>query len=130
MDLFTISAPTTALPDYQGSFLGTFASSDSISLGGQEKSFKNTGSDVTGHQLFWRIYQGAASGPFNTINYAFQWNQGDAGAPGGLNNPGDQQWGTNIEGANTVNGAINISLAGFTPGTYTSSSTPKSRPTE
>ncbi len=109
----------TVNPDYQGSFLGSFGTASSLSLGGQQKSYKNTGTDVTGHQLDWRIWQGTPSGTFNVVNYSFQWNSGDAGAPGNLNSPGDQQWGTNVEGANASNGAINISLAGFTPGTYT-----------
>ncbi|MGZ5021294.1 MAG: PEP-CTERM sorting domain-containing protein [Chthoniobacterales bacterium] len=109
----------TALPDYQGAFLGTFdPATQLLLLGGQEKSFKNNGTDVTGHFLGWRVYSGAPSGSFANIGYPFQWNSGDPGAPGNLGNVGDQQWGTDVEGANGTNAAVNI-LTGLAPGTYT-----------
>lgn len=110
---------TTVLPDYQGSFLGTFnPATQDLKLGGQQKSFKNNGTDVTGHFLSWRIYSGAPSGSFSDISYPFQWNFGDPGAPGGLTAPGDQQWGTNVEGANATDASIDV-LDSLAPGTYT-----------
>ena len=110
----------TSNADY-GTSLGEFDTTMSITLGGQQKSSKDNGTDVTGHQLLFRIFQGAPgpTQPFSTINYGFQWNQGDTGAPGNLNNAGDQQWGTDVQGANTVSDAITLSLAGFDPGVYT-----------
>lgn len=109
----------TANPDFQGAFLGTFnPATQMLLLGGQEKSFKNNGTDVTGHVLDYRIYLGAPSGSFAPINYSFQWNQGDPGAPSGLNNLGDQQWGTDLQGAHGSNSAVNV-ISGLTPGTYT-----------
>lgn len=106
-------------PDYQGANLGTFdPATDQLFLGGQQKSFKNNGTDVTAHILDWRIWQGSPSGSFSQINYSFQWNQGDSGAPGNLNNPGDQQWGTDVQGANTTDDAVNI-LTGLANGVYT-----------
>lgn len=87
---FDIGA-TTANPDFQGATLGTFTSSSSLLLGGQGKSWKNSGTDVTGMQLFYRIWQGTPSGSFSQFNYAFQFNIGVGG---------DQQWGSDVAGAN------------------------------
>jgi hypothetical protein len=110
---------TTPNPDFQGAFLGTFDPTHTFMFGGQQKSFKNDGTDVTGHQLQFRVYQTTPSGTFNVINYSFQWNFGDPGAPGNLGNPGDQQWGTDVQGANTGDDSVMFSLAGLAPGTYT-----------
>ncbi|MEL6659566.1 MAG: T9SS type A sorting domain-containing protein [Bacteroidota bacterium] len=110
----------TGLDDLDGADLGTLdLTTGTLFLGGQSKTFKNNGSDVTGVAIFYRFYQGAASGAFTQINYSFQWNQGDSGAPGGLNNSGDQQWGTDVQGANGSDGAIDIlNGATLSTGTY------------
>ena len=105
----------TSNPDFNGADLGVFTVGDSLQLGGQQKSFKNDSTDVTGHRVYWRI----GSGSFTTVNLAFQWNTGDSGAPSGLNNFGDQQWGGDVQGAN---GSLVLSsnvLSGLTPGNYT-----------
>ncbi len=104
----------TANPDFNGSDLGAFNLGSSLQLGGQQKSFKNGGSDVLTHTIYWKI-----SGAFVGVNMPFQWNQGDVGAPGNLNNAGDQQWGGDVQGGN---GSLVLSsnvLSGLTPGNYT-----------
>ena len=112
---------TTGLTDFDGANLGTFdISTGTLFIGGQSKTFKNNGSDVTGVAIFYRFYQGAASGTFTQINYSFQWNEGDPGAPAGLGSVGDQQWGTDVQGANGADGAVDIlNGATLSTGTYT-----------
>lgn len=106
----------TANADFQSASLGAFAPNGSLLLGGQLKSFKNNGTDVTGAAIFYVIFP-AGNRPTDPsltgISYAFQFDN-----VGGTN--GDQQWGTDLSGNNTTNGALNIlqgtSLAN---GTYT-----------
>ncbi|MBK8040383.1 MAG: PEP-CTERM sorting domain-containing protein [Verrucomicrobiaceae bacterium] len=116
---FYDAGATTVLPEFQGSTIGTFNRfTDTLQIGGQQKSFKNTGSDVTSHSTFWRILE--LGGAFTSVAMPFQWNRGDFGAPGNLNNTGDQQWGGNSEGAN--GNPIEISsnvFSGLLNGTYT-----------
>jgi len=117
---FYDAGATSGNPDFDTANLGSFdVNTDTISLGGQQKSFKNNGSDVTAHTLSWVIYEQGnrpASPSFSDISYSFQWNNGDSGAPSGLNNPGDQQWGTDVQGANGTDGSESISLSSLTPG--------------
>lgn len=114
---------TTSNPDFAGASLGSFDSTlDDLDLGGQQKSFKNNSSDVTGHFLSWVIYEtGNRPGApgFSDIGYSFQWNNGDFGAPIGLNNAGDQQWGTDVQGSNGTDGAASIDLSSLANGNYT-----------
>lgn len=100
--------------DFNGANLGSFALGSTLQIGGQQKSFKNGGTDVTAHNLFWKV-----TGGFTGVGMPFQWNQGDGGAPSGLNNPGDQQWGGDVQGAN---GSLVLSgnvLSGLSAGNYT-----------
>ena len=102
---------TTMNLDFEGANLGTFGTGDQLLLGGQLKSFKNNGTDVEGASIFYVIYESGnrpMSPTFTEISYAFQWNEGDTGAPAGLNNSGDQQWGTEVGGANTTDLAVDI----------------------
>jgi hypothetical protein len=112
---------TTINPDFQGASLGTFDPvTDFLRLGGQQKSFKNNGTDVTGHFLQYRVYlTGSPTGSYTSVSYPFQWNQGDSGAPGGLGNPGDQQWGTDVQGSNGTNVLSSNLLTGLANGNYT-----------
>lgn len=107
----------TGNADFDGADLGTFNPllGDTLFVSGQAKSFKNNGTDVTGHSLFYRI---VGDLNFSSVSLPFQWNPGDSGAPGNLNNFGDQQWGGDIQGANNsfvVSGNV---LSGLTPGDY------------
>jgi len=83
---------STANPDFQGFDLGEFtAGVDNLQLGGQTKTFKNNGSDVTSAAIFYRVWSGSPSGSFASLNYTFQIDN-----VGGT--PGDQQWGTDAAG--------------------------------
>jgi hypothetical protein len=105
----------TGLTDFDGADLGDFTLGSTLQIGAQQKSYKNTGTDVTGHTLYWKVTGGSFAG----VNMPFQWNFGDAGAPGNLNNAGDQQWGGDVQGANNSLVISNNVLTGLTPGDYT-----------
>ncbi len=87
--------------EFHGSNLGTFALGSQLFLAGQQKSFKNNGTDVTAHTLFWSLNGGITS---NSLGYGFQ---ADLGG-------GDQRWGSDSFGGLTSN-----ILSGLTPGNYT-----------
>lgn len=87
--------------EFDGANLGTFTVGSELYLVGQQKSFKNNGTDVTGHTLFWSLDGGTSS---SSLGYAFQ---ADLGG-------GDQRWGTDANGNMTAN-----ILNGLTPGSYT-----------
>lgn len=120
-DSFTIIESTfydlnasTANADFEGVNLGTFNTTDSISIGGQLKSFKNTGTDVTGALLSYRIFEaGSPSGSFSDVSYAFQFDN-----VGGTT--GDQQWGTQVLGANDpgTDQSVSAPLTALTAGDY------------
>ena len=71
--------------DFSGTDLGSFNTSDSLTIGGQLKSYKNGSTDVTGANISYAIYQDGESAIFTDISYSWEAN---------LSNPGDQQWGT------------------------------------
>jgi|APTNR8051073442_1049403.scaffolds.fasta_scaffold00906_13 MYXO-CTERM domain-containing protein len=103
----------TGNPDFASADLGTFTNADSLSLGGQGKSYKTSGSgtDVTGMQLYYRIWQGSPLGSFTSLGYAFQIDN-----YGGT--PGDQQWGTDVAGSNgSAFYSANV-LSGLANGVY------------
>ncbi len=103
---------STANAEFQGSNLGTFnpGGGSTMSLGGQGKSFKNNGSDVQGMQLFYRIWQGTESGGFTPFSYNFQSNIGGGG---------DQQWGSDVSGANLSAFYTPNLISSLLNGTYT-----------
>lgn len=117
--VFYDTGAVTGNTDFQGASLGTFNRFvDSLALGGQQKSYKNNGTDVLSHTTWWRI--GELGGGFSGVTMPFQWNKGDAGAPPNLTNPGDQQWGGDTQGANgnpvEISGNV---FTGLLNGTYT-----------
>lgn len=71
--------------DFSGTNLGDFDTSESLTIGGQLKSYKNGSTDVTGANISYAIYQDGESAVFSEISYSWEAN---------LTNPGDQQWGT------------------------------------
>ncbi len=109
LNFFDIGA-STPNPDFQGANLGTFTVGNTFFIGGQQKSFKNNGSDVTGHSISWRVYSGSPSGTFVGVNMPFQNNIGGGG---------DQQWGGDTSGSNAdpVERSTNV-LAGLPNGNY------------
>jgi hypothetical protein len=102
---------STVNADFQGANLGTFdVTTDNLQLGGQTKTFKNSGTDVTGARIWYRIWSGTESGSFTNLNYAFQLN---------LVAPGDQQWGTDVAGSNLTAFYTSNLLTGLSNGNYT-----------
>jgi hypothetical protein len=96
----------TVNPDFQGANLGSFdATTDNLQLGGQTKTYKDNGSDVTGANLQYRIWQVTESGTFDSIAYSFKFNTGTNS---------DQEWGTEANPDYTSN-----ILTGLIAGTYT-----------
>jgi hypothetical protein len=101
----------TANPNFQGANLGTFdVTTDNLQLGGQTKTFKNSGTDVTGARIWYRIWSGTESGSFTSRSYNFQLN---------LVTPGDQQWGTDVAGSNLTAVYTSNLLTGLSNGNYT-----------
>lgn len=101
---FEIDSDATNLfgaAEFQGASLGSFTLGSQLFLAGQQKSYKNNGTDVTGHTLFWSLNGGGTS---SSLGYGFQ---ADLGG-------GDQRWGTDNYGGLTSN-----ILSGLTPGDYT-----------
>jgi hypothetical protein len=98
---------TTGNPDFNGSNLGNFNSSNSITLKGAEHNvYKCGGCDLTSTRLYYRVYQtGSTPGAFSNLNIGFF--AGGANGCGGQ----DQQW------ANTGY-TVNV-LSGLTAGNYT-----------
>lgn len=100
-------------PDFQGASLGTFdVTTDVLELGGQTKTYKNNGTDVTGASIYYRIWSGTESGAFNSLSYAFQIDN-----VGGTT--GDQQWGTDVAGTNGTAFYTGNLLSGLSAGSYT-----------
>ncbi|MBL9115934.1 MAG: PEP-CTERM sorting domain-containing protein [Verrucomicrobiaceae bacterium] len=98
---------TTGNPDFQSSSLGTFTNADTLRLGGQGKSYKNNGTDVTGMQLWYRVYEGVTPvGGFTNLDYFFKSNIGGGG---------DQEWGTDTGSPSYTSNF----LTGLLNGTYT-----------
>lgn len=87
--------------EFDGANLGTFTVGAEVYLTGQQKSYKNNGTDVSAHTLFWSLDGGATS---STLGYGFQ---ADLGG-------GNQRWGADNTGGLTSN-----ILSGLTPGSYT-----------
>ncbi len=87
--------------EFDGANLGIFTVGEDLYLTGQQKSFKNNGTDVSAHTLFWSLDGGTT---FNTLGYGFQ---SDLGG-------GNQQWGADNTGGLTSN-----ILSGLTAGNYT-----------
>ncbi|NJL75166.1 MAG: T9SS type A sorting domain-containing protein [Saprospiraceae bacterium] len=106
----------SANANYQGTAnLGNMSpSAQSLILGGQIKTFKNNGTDITGVSIFYRIYpQGSPSGSFIQIPYSFQIDNVNG-------TPGDQQWGTDIAGSNVTDDGVNVLNGSTLPaGIYT-----------
>ncbi len=107
-DLFYDLQATTGNPDFNGANLGSFVQcTGTLRLdGGQNKTFKCPGDDITNGTLWYRVYPtGSPSGSFISVNLPFSANLGTGC---GAN---DQQWEQN---------AANINLlANRLPGTYT-----------
>lgn len=94
---------TTGNPDFNGANLGSFSNTESLVVsGGEIKTWKNNGGDVTGAKMYFRVYTGSSSSlPFTEVD--LPWVQNISSS--------DQKWTTT---SNTTN-----VLSGLDPGTYT-----------
>ena len=96
----------TALSDFNGINLGTFTSSNSIIfVGGENKTFKCNGGNVTAGNIYYRVYR-TSSSPGGFTGIALGFISDDGGGCGG-----NQTW-------RGTTGATNI-LSGLAPGAYT-----------
>ncbi len=107
-DIFYDLQASTANPDFNGANLGSFTQcTATLRLdGGQNKTFKCPGDDITNGTIWYRVYPtGSPSGSFTPVNLPFNANLG-TGCGGN-----DQVWEQNAENINL--------LANRTPGNYT-----------
>ncbi len=92
--------------NFNGNYLGNFLSISNNTLvlkGGEIKTFKNSGGNVTGGNMFYRIYPiDTAPGAFTSVNLPFF---------ADLPTPGDQTWQTVTQNVNVLSGLPK-------PGTY------------
>ncbi|MDX9953373.1 MAG: hypothetical protein RBT75_04725, partial [Anaerolineae bacterium] len=93
---YDVKAVTTN-PDFNNQDLGTFIQ-DSTSLmlnGGEVKTYKNNGTNITSARLYYRIYpSGNPSGSFTAINLLWAADLGN----------GDQKWATSTASIDLLNG--------------------------
>jgi hypothetical protein len=100
-----------AAGSFQGASFGTFATGDTLTLSYYNvKTYKNSGSDVTGGTFFWRVYTaGSPTGAFNSI--ALGW-EAELGG-------GNQQWGLSGNTSNLLAGlSFNTGLKNYTLEVY------------
>jgi hypothetical protein len=81
---------------FQGNNLGTYSSGGNLTLSYYDvKTYKNSGSDVTGGTFYWRVYKvGDTPGSYNSLGLGFQ---SDLGG-------GNQQWGFSGNTSNILSG--------------------------
>lgn len=89
--------------EFDGANLGTINLGDALYLTGEQKSFKNNGTDVTGHTLFWSVTGTGGSGS-GSLAYGFQ---SDIGG-------GDQVWGAANAGSLTSNVLNGLGVGDYT----------------
>ncbi|WP_417428663.1 T9SS type A sorting domain-containing protein [Halpernia sp.] len=92
---------TTGNTDFNGANLGTFYNTQSLVFaGGQIKTWKNGGADVTGANVYYKVYKTGDVAAFTTLNAGFKSDDGG----------GNQTW-------EKADGTTNI-LSGLTNGDY------------
>ncbi len=98
-------ANADAAATFAGSSYGSFTSASTLVLnGGEVKTFKNSGGDVTGTTIFYRVYKIGSTAPaFQSVNLGF-----DANLGGG----GDQRWATTNANVNLLSNAISTGVTG------------------
>ena len=66
---------TTGNPDLNGANLGTFTTGQTlVFVGGENKTWKNGGGDVTGGRIHYRVYTGTPSGSFANVDFKIEEN--------------------------------------------------------
>jgi len=119
-DVYYDLKASTANPDFDGAYLGTFASGGSIWLDGAQNKTEKCGTyDITGNRLYYRIYPTASpTGSYNNIN--LPWLSNDGGSGGCT----DQTWQEAGAGINLLNGLCdgNYTVEVYTVADYTGGS--------
>ena len=97
--------PFGSVSNIQGANFGTFNLTDTLSLSqSQINTFKNSGGDVTGGEMQYRVYLTSGTpGSFSNSSYGFQSNAPFTNLAGSsVNGDGDQAWG-NTSSINLLN---------------------------
>jgi hypothetical protein len=90
---------TTGNPDFNGLDLGTFTNGQTlVFVGGENKTLKNGGGNVTGGRIHYRVYTGTPSGSYSNVNFGWLQN---------LGNDGNQKWGATTGTTNVLSGLPN-----------------------
>jgi hypothetical protein len=103
---------STANPDFEGASLGTFSSSNALTLNGaQNKVYKCNTDDITANNFYYRIYKTTDPAPgFTSSTIFFTSNDGLSGSGCGGSDQ-NQTWQSAGAGINVLSGLA-------TPGTY------------
>ena len=108
-DSFTIVESTfydlgasTSNDDFNGFDLGEFNIDDSLSIGGQIKTYKYGGTDVFGADLYYSLHKVGSSSSFSGVGYSWEAN---------LFAEGDQQWGSTSDATVTLSEVGNYELS-------------------
>ena len=89
---------TTGNPDFNGLDLGTFTNGQTlVFVGGEHKTWKNNGGDVTGGRIHYRVYMETPSGSFSNVSFNSIQNLGN----------GNQKWGATTGTTNVLSGLPN-----------------------
>ena len=89
---------TTGNPDFNGLDLGTFTNGQTlVFVGGENKTWKNSGGDVTGGRIHYRVYMETPSGSFSNVSFNWIQNLGN----------GNQKWGATTGTTNVLSGLPN-----------------------
>jgi hypothetical protein len=106
-----------SVPTIQGANFGTFTLTDTLRISqSQINTFKNSGGDVTGGQMQYRVYfSSGAAGSFTTVSYNFQSNATFTNLAGSsVTGFGDQAWGNttpiNLLGLTSGNGDYTLEV--------------------
>ena len=108
-DSFTIVESTfydlgasTSNDNFDGYNLGEFNIDDTLSIGGQIKTYKYGGTDVYGADLYYSFHEVGSSPSFSGVGYSWEAN---------LFAEGDQQWGSTSDATVTLSEVGNYELS-------------------
>ena len=122
--IYDLNGPltNTSYSDFDGESFGDFSTNESLIIrGGETKTYKNSGCDITGADLYYYVHRDGTPGNVPLENYTriqlrFGADIGGSANPNNPNqpyNPGDQRWGDRFNPTNNVN-----VIRGLTPGSY------------
>ena len=119
--IYDLNGPFTNTPysDFDGESFGDFRTDESLVIrGGETKTYKNSGCDITGADLYYYVHRDGTPGNvplenFTRIQLRFSADLYDPNSPNNRYNPNDQRWGNASNPTNNVN-----IISGLTPGSY------------